>query len=79
MAVQTYDNFIGGKWVPSKAGTTYKITNPAKKDMVLGEFQHSTIEDAERAVAAAADALDAWASTPAPSRAAMLFRALRIL
>ena len=79
MAVQTYNNFIGGQWVPSKAGETYKITNPAKKGTVLGEFQSSTIEDAQRAVAAAVDAFDSWAETPAPSRAAVLFRALSIL
>ena len=78
MSVQTYNNFIGGQWVPSKAGATYEITNPAKKRTVLGAFQSSTIEDTRRTVAAAADALDAWAGTPAPSRAAVLFRALGI-
>ena len=75
MSVETYNNFIGGRWVPAKAGATYKITNPAKKDTVLGEFQFSSDDDAQQAIAAAADALESWAETPAPSRAAVLFRA----
>ena len=78
MPVETYNNFIGGRWVPAKAGATYKITNPAKKDTVLGEFQFSSDDDAQQAIAAAADALESWAETPAPSRAAVLFRALNI-
>ena len=79
MAENTHNNFIGGQWAPTTTGTTYTITNPAHKSDVLGEFQSSTAEDAQRAVAAAADALDEWAETPAPSRAAVLFRALAIL
>ncbi|MCH8207240.1 MAG: aldehyde dehydrogenase family protein, partial [Chloroflexi bacterium] len=79
MAVDTYNNFIGGQWVPSKAGATYTITNPAKKGTVLGEFQLSSGDDAQRAIAAAADALESWAETPAPSRAGVLFKALDIL
>ena len=78
MSVETYNNFIGGRWVSAKAGATYKITNPAKKDTVLGEFQFSSDDDAQQAIAAAADALESWAETPAPSRAAVLFRALNI-
>ena len=78
MSVETYNNFIGGRWVPAKARATYKITNPAKKDTVLGEFQFSSDDDAQQAIAAAADALESWAETPAPSRAAVLFRALNI-
>jgi aldehyde dehydrogenase (NAD+) len=79
LAVKTHNNFIGGQWAPTRTGTTYTITNPARKSTVLGEFQSSTAEDAQRAVAAAADALGEWAETPAPSRAAVLFRALGIL
>ena len=79
MAVKTYYNFIGGRWTPSKAGTTYTITNPARKSTVLGEFQSSTAVEAGEAVASAAEALGGWAETPAPARAAVLFRALGIL
>ena len=75
----TYKNFIGGKWVGSDAGNTYRITNPAKRKTVLGEFQSSTADDALRAVGAAREALPGWTDTPAPARAEVLFRALRIL
>ena len=75
----TYKNFIGGHWVASEGGATYQITNPAKKTTVLGEFQSSTADDARRAVAAAQETLGSWADTPAPARAAVLFRALHLL
>ena len=75
----TYENLIGGRWGASASGSTYKITNPASKSTVVGEFQSSAAEDALSTVSAAKDALPAWAETPAPARAALLFRALGIL
>ena len=74
-----FKNFIAGKWVESNTGNTYQITNPARKSVVLGSFQSSNKIDAERAVVAAEDALRAWADTPAPSRASVLFKALEIM
>ena len=76
---KTYRNFIGGQWVGSESGRTYEITNPAKKTLVLGEFQASTAEDCLRGIAAAKEAAPAWADTPAPARGSMLYRALAIL
>ncbi len=75
----TYKNYIGGRWTASTSGEVYEITNPAHKSVTLGAFQRSTPEDALRAVAAARDAGDGWASTPAPARAAVLFKALDVL
>ena len=60
-------------------GPDLPITSPADKDMVLGDFQASVSEDALRAIEAASDALAAWSATPAPQRAAVLFRALEIM
>ena len=77
--VATYKNYIGGRWVPSESGSVYPISNPAHKSVTLGEFQRSTAEDALRAVEAARNAGEHWASTPAPGRAAVLFKALEIL
>ena len=76
---KTHNNFIDGQWVGSISGRTYDISNPAKKSTVVGEFQSSGEEDALRAVAAAKNALPAWAETPPPARAAVLFRAISIL
>ena len=75
----TYRNFIGGQWVESVSGRTYPVANPAHKGTVLGEFQTSTPDDALQAVAAAKEALEGWANTPAPARAQVLFRALEIM
>ena len=77
--LKTYNNFIGGEWVASSTGETYEISNPARKSTVLGAFQRSGAEDAERAIAAAKKAQEAWAQTPAPSRASVLFKALSIM
>jgi aldehyde dehydrogenase (NAD+) len=74
-----YKNFIGGKWVESVSGRTYPVYNPAKKTESVGEFQTSNADDAAAAVAAAKQGLAAWANTPAPGRAAVLFRALDVL
>ena len=79
MEVETHNNYIGGRWAPSRGGSTYTITNPASKSQALGEFQSSTGADAHDAVAAASAALGGWADTPAPSRAAVLFKALDLL
>jgi len=75
----TYQNFIGGKWVDSVSGRTYPIYNPAHKNTALGEFQTSGGDDALTAVEAAHEALAGWSGTPAPARAAILFRALDIM
>ena len=77
--VRTFKNYVAGEWVESESGSTYKITNPARKTVVVGEFQTSSSGDALRAIAAAREALPAWADTPAPERASVLFRAFRIL
>ena len=74
-----YQNYIGGQWTSSESGRTYPITSPASNDTVLGEFQTSTPDDALRAVAAAQEALEGWANTPAPVRAQTLYRALDIM
>jgi alpha-ketoglutaric semialdehyde dehydrogenase len=74
-----YQNYIGGQWVKSESGRTYQITNPARKSSIVGQFQVSTPEDALRAVAAAQEALQGWADTPAPVRAQVLYRVLDIM
>ena len=77
--VTTYKNYINGQWLESVSGRTYAITNPSSRHSVLGEFQISVPEDALKAVGAAQKALPAWADTPAPTRAGVLYRALDIL
>lgn len=73
------NNLINGKWVPSTSGDTYRITNPAQIDDVVGEAQASTENDALSAIEAASNALDEWANTPAPVRAKILFKTLNLI
>jgi len=68
----TYHNYIDGEWVASETGETFDVLNPADLDDVVGEFQASSREDAERAIAAANAAEEEWAGTPAPQRGAIL-------
>jgi 1-pyrroline dehydrogenase len=69
----TYQMFIGGKWVNSASGQTRSITSPATGE-VLAEVQEGSAEDVDRAVAAARTAFDeAWRdSTPGERQAALL-------
>ena len=76
--IETYKNFIGGRWVESQSGETYPISNPAHKTVTLGRFQGSVEADAEAAISAADAGLRGWADTPAPSRAKVLLDALGI-
>jgi acyl-CoA reductase-like NAD-dependent aldehyde dehydrogenase len=74
-----FNNLIGGEWVGAADQATFETTNPARGDEVLGTFPSATAADAERAVAAAADAFAGWAVTPAPTRGAILFKAAELM
>lgn len=78
-SVKTYQNYIGGEWVPSKSGEVFENLNPADTRDVIGRFPLSTSEDVNRAVNAAQEAFDRWRHTPAPRRAELLFRLGEIL
>jgi alpha-ketoglutaric semialdehyde dehydrogenase len=77
--VKTYQNYIGGEWVPSSSGETFENLNPANTRDVVGRFPVSTAEDINRAVEAAGSAADKWRRLPAPRRAELLFRLGEIL
>jgi acyl-CoA reductase-like NAD-dependent aldehyde dehydrogenase len=76
--VQTYGNYIGGRWQPARSGATFESTDPATGE-VLGVCARSGIEDVADAVAAAKEAFPHWRKVPAPRRAEILFRAAEIL
>ena len=78
-SVKTYNNYIGGKWVPSESGEVFENINPADTDDVIGRFQLSTSDDVNAAVNAAQSAFDGWRGMPAPKRAEILFRLGEIL
>ncbi|MBA3438355.1 MAG: aldehyde dehydrogenase family protein [Pyrinomonadaceae bacterium] len=78
-SVKTYNNYIGGEWVPSAGGEIFENINPADTRDVVGRFALSTEDDINRAVDAAATAAAHWRRTPAPRRAEILFRVGEIL
>jgi len=74
-----YKNFIGGVWMESITGKTFKSHNPAHTGQEVGEFQDSGRVDIDRAVEFAKDAFKMWSHTPAPKRAEILFKAAQIM
>lgn len=78
-AVQTYQNYINGKWVGARSGKTFKSLSPANQDDVVGVFASSGPEDAVAAIDAAENAYTAWRRLPAPSRADILYKAAMLL
>jgi len=72
-----YPNIINGKKVVTKAKTT--STNPANPDEVVGIFQKSGKDDAEKAMQAALKAFEEWKTVPMPKRAQFLFKAANVI
>jgi phenylacetaldehyde dehydrogenase len=64
---------IGGQWVDAGNGT-YDIINPATEQLV-GQAPNASVEDANNAAAAAAEAFPTWSATPVEERLALLKRA----
>jgi len=72
-------NFIGGKWVESRATKFFERRNPAHTDEVVAIVPLSPREEMREAIGAARAAFPAWRETPAPERGRILFRAVRIM
>ncbi len=66
--------WINGEFVDSTSGQAIKVTDPATEE-VLDTAPAGTVEDVERAVAAAQAAFPAWRQTTAVERAHMLHQA----
>jgi aldehyde dehydrogenase (NAD+) len=67
--------FVGGKWVNSASGKTFKTLNPATEE-VIAEVAEGDAEDVDRAVKAARKAFDSgpWRKTDARDRGRLLSR-----
>jgi acyl-CoA reductase-like NAD-dependent aldehyde dehydrogenase len=63
--------FIGGEWVEPSGGEPIEVVN-ATTEEVMGAIPACSAEDADRAVAAARGAFDAWAATSREERAGYL-------
>lgn len=70
-------NFLAGQWELTER--TFPVINPAHSQEVLARFPASEASDVERAIKAAQDAFGAWSRMPAPSRGALMLKAIAIL
>src|SRR5436190_3404396 len=77
--MDTYRNFIGGKWIESSSSRVVKNLNPANTDDVIGSVRQATREEAIAAVESAAAAFRDWRNTPAPARGRIVARAARLM
>jgi malonate-semialdehyde dehydrogenase (acetylating) / methylmalonate-semialdehyde dehydrogenase len=73
MSLRVLENYINGEFVASETSTFGDVWNPAKGEKIA-QVPYSTVEDVDRAVAAAKDAFWEWRSTPPLTRARYLFR-----
>jgi acyl-CoA reductase-like NAD-dependent aldehyde dehydrogenase len=72
-AAETIAMFVGGEWTPALAGETFTAESPATGE-AIAEVPKGDRDDAQRAIAAANRAADAWAALSPFDRAAALHR-----
>src|SRR4026209_1469632 len=77
--MDTYRNFIGGKWIESFSRRTTQNINPANTDDILGTIRQATRDEARAAVEAAASAFRGWRAPPAPARGKIVAKAARLM
>jgi acyl-CoA reductase-like NAD-dependent aldehyde dehydrogenase len=72
MKTDVRDNlYIGGGWVPSSGSNSIAVVDSTTEE-VIGSVPEGTVEDIDRAVAAAREAFSGWSATPVEERAALL-------
>jgi malonate-semialdehyde dehydrogenase (acetylating)/methylmalonate-semialdehyde dehydrogenase len=76
--LETLTNFIGGRWLSSRASESLDVHNPATGE-VIAKTPLSTGEDLDAAVQAAKKAFPAWRDTPVVVRARAMFRFRQLL
>src|SRR5438105_5713486 len=74
---RTYPLIIGGQKITNK--DTFASVNPSQPDQVIGYFSRATVEQANQAVQAAAEAFESWKRVPAEERAGYLFAAADLM
>ncbi len=72
-------NYIRGEWISIRSGPEIEVRNPADRDEVLGRGHLASAREADAALAAASEALPAWAETPPPKRGEIVERAADLL
>ncbi|MDO8642430.1 MAG: aldehyde dehydrogenase family protein [Candidatus Woesearchaeota archaeon] len=76
--MQTYQQYIDGRWISSSSGTTFESLDPAT-EKPIGRFQQGNEKDVQKAVDAAKKAFPLWSDIPAPKRGEILFDVAHLL
>src|SRR5262245_30552740 len=76
--VQVLENFVGGRWVPSRATAHVDVHNPAR-GIVIARTPLSTGGEVDATVEAATKAFREWSETPPVARARAMFRFRQLL
>ncbi len=71
--VQTFQQFINGKWVDSASGKTLAVENPANGE-VIAHVPASGAEDVDRAASAAATAFETWQHSTPQDRSLLMLK-----
>jgi 1-pyrroline-5-carboxylate dehydrogenase len=72
-----HQNYVDGAW--REGASSFEVTTPIDRDLVLGTFASGTAADIDDAVAAARRAQPAWAATPWQERLTILRRAAELI
>jgi acyl-CoA reductase-like NAD-dependent aldehyde dehydrogenase len=76
--IQECRQFISGEWVDAASGETFDDLDPFTGD-VVARVAAGTREDAQRAVAAAADTFPEWSQSPPAQRQGVFLKAADVL
>lgn len=79
VSTRTYQNLIGGEWVPARDGRTFANLNPADTRETVAHYPLSGQAEAAAAIAAAQAAFPGWAAATPPARGRILSKASQIL
>ena len=71
MTARLLQLYLDGEWVSSTGEATIDVVNPTTA-AVVAQVPSGTVEDIDRAVAAARRAFDVWSQTPVTERASVL-------
>ncbi len=77
--MRTYQNLIGGQWVPAQSGRTFTTTNPADARETVATYPLGGAADAAAAIAAAREAFPQWTKQTPVARGRILGKASQLL
>ena len=77
--IETFKNFVNGKWAASRDGATFEDENPALRGSNIALFPSSTPDDVREALDAADNAYRSWKRTPLAERQNYIAEFLHLL